>query len=264
MHKPKIADFLAAKPLATDFGITSWEYVQFKKAEEKKVNWLVSPAWTELWASYGICIFLALVLAFLRVNSLLCFGIACVGPVVFLPIWFVIIPFISGLHEGKNESRYEDSVLRKIRLYEHALVYYHQAPVRYEQAMAVYSRTLEEHWKSLKGRNLEDEVATLYRKVGYSVETTKIVGDGGVDLILQNNGQTTIVQCKGYGKPAGVGVARDLYGALMDSGADSAALICPSGFTKGVTEFVRGKPVRLITATELVSMDESPECSVSL
>ena len=65
------------------------------------------------------------------------------------------------------------------------------------------------------------------------------------------------MQCKGHKKPIGVGAVRDLYGTMMHSGAESAVLACPAGFTKGVREFATGKPIRLMSATDLVEMAES-------
>jgi hypothetical protein len=259
MKKPQPEDFLTPKPIPEDFGMTFREYEQAKAVREKRTEW----AWSELWASYGISILLGLILAVLGANLLLCFSVAGIGPVVVLPIWFIVLPFIGGLQGSKNGYN-EDPISQKVRLYEHAMDYYKKAPIRYEQAIAAYNQTLEEHWKSLRGKELEEEIANLYRRIGYTVSTTRATGDKGVDLILEKDGRGIIVQCKGYEKPAGVGVARDLYGTLMDIGSGNAVLVCPAGFTKGVSEFVRGKPIKLIDAGELVIMAESLEQGESL
>ena len=263
MRKPQLQDFLPAKPAPTDFGITLGEYERAKAAQKNGAERTDSWAVTEFWAACSVSILLAVILGALGADGFFCLGVACVAPVALLTIWFVILPFIAGLREGKGRGRCENPVLRKIRLYEQALVHYNEAPARYHAAMALYNRTLEDHWKSLRGTAFENELAMLYRKVGYSVRTTKATGDRGVDLILEKNAQTVIVQCKGHEKPAGVGVARDLYGALIDARADSAVLACPSGFTKGVVDFVRGKPIELVDARKLVLMAESVEKTVS-
>ena len=109
----------------------------------------------------------------------------------------------------------------------------------------------------MKGVRFEESLADLYRKMGYSVRQTKGSGDEGIDLILEKEGIKIVVQCKGHAKPIGVGVVRDLYGAMMHFGAPTAVLACPAGFTEGVMQFVRGKPIKLVSAKELIEMAKS-------
>ena len=109
---------------------------------------------------------------------------------------------------------------------------------------------------SLSGVDFERELGLLYRNLGYQVEFTSSSGDQGIDLILLKNGKKTIVQCKRYKDPAGPAVARELYGSLVASGADNAILACTAGFTQGVKEFVRGKPIALISVSDIVKMGE--------
>ena len=81
-------------------------------------------------------------------------------------------------------------------------------------------------------------------------ESTPVSGDGGVDLILKDkSGKKVVVQCKSYASPVGPAAARELYGSMMDFGADKAVLVCPVGFTQGVKDFVKGKPIDLAAAT---------------
>jgi HJR/Mrr/RecB family endonuclease len=74
---------------------------------------------------------------------------------------------------------------------------------------------------------------------------------------MEKDGKTAIVQCKSYHHPVGPAVARELYGALISSGADEAILACTAGFTRGVKDFVRGKPITLVSASELARIGES-------
>ena len=124
------------------------------------------------------------------------------------------------------------------------------------EAERAQRRKLREYWMSLSGTEFERELGTLYRNLGYRVEITPSSGDQGIDLILRRNGKKTIVQCKRYKDPAGPAVARELYGSLIASGAHNAVLACTAGFTQGVKEFVQGKPIALVTASDLVKMGE--------
>ena len=127
----------------------------------------------------------------------------------------------------------------------------------YEEALSRYQHTRERYWMSLKGERFEKQLARLYKRLGYSVERTQTSVDKGIDLILWKDDKKIVAQCKGHKKPIGVSAIRDLYGTMMHFGAASAVLACPAGFTKAVREFATGKPIRLISATDLVDLAES-------
>lgn len=142
------------------------------------------------------------------------------------------------------------------------LIFYHPLYTKfmqYEIAFENYQQSLVEYWKSLTGVVLEDKLRRLYKRLGYDVETTPVSGDKGIDLILNKDDKTTIVQCKGHKKPVGPSVVRELYGTLIDHKylTDNAILACPAGFTRGAKEFALGKPIQLISATDLIEMAES-------
>ncbi len=120
-------------------------------------------------------------------------------------------------------------------------------------------RKLSEYWTSLSGVAFERELANLYRRLGYLVETTPGSGDQGIDLIVKKDGLTTIVQCKAHKSPVGPAIARELYGSLVAYGADLAILASTGGFTQGVKDFARGKPIALISAYELAALGERGE-----
>ena len=123
-----------------------------------------------------------------------------------------------------------------------------------QEAERTRRRKLRDFWMSLSGREFEQELATLYRQQGYEVQSTPTSGDEGIDLIIRKNGEKTIVQCKSHKAPVGPAIVRELYGSMVASGADNAILACTGGFTKGVRDFANGKPIELISASDLVSM----------
>ena len=88
------------------------------------------------------------------------------------------------------------------------------------------------------------------------VERTPTSGDQGVDLVLRKNGVTTVVQCKAHKNGVGPAVARELLGSMVAFGAKAAILACTGGFTRGVHEFVEGKPIRLLDASAIAKMAE--------
>lgn len=81
--------------------------------------------------------------------------------------------------------------------------------------------------------------------------------DKGIDIKLTKDGKNMIVQCKAHKNPIGPSVVRELYGTLVSSKADEAILASISGFTAGVIEFVRDKPIKLISLNDILEMQKT-------
>jgi len=104
----------------------------------------------------------------------------------------------------------------------------------------------KEYWLEMDGITFENEVTSIYKKLGYEAQTTKAVADGGVDIRLWKDEIYSIVQCKNHRKKIGPSIVRDLYGTMHREKASHAILICSGGFNAGVYSFVRGLPIELI------------------
>jgi len=117
-------------------------------------------------------------------------------------------------------------------------------------------------WTSLSGERFEQELAYIYSKMGYEVSLTPTTSDQGVDIVLSKGGKKIIVQCKAHKRPVGTSVVRDLYGTLINfqeahPEADKAILASTAGFTSGVEEFVKDKPIRLISLEDIIHMQKT-------
>jgi restriction endonuclease Mrr len=53
-------------------------------------------------------------------------------------------------------------------------------------------------WRALQAIPFESFLAEVFLEWGYEVETTKVSGDQGVDLIISKDGIRTAIQAKGY------------------------------------------------------------------
>ncbi|PYL15426.1 MAG: hypothetical protein DMF46_06090 [Verrucomicrobia bacterium] len=121
---------------------------------------------------------------------------------------------------------------------------------RMRQQQAVLDSLCRLSWKQF-----EDLVGEAYRRQGYAVKEILGGTDDGVDLILTRNGETTLVQCKRWrGLPVPVGIARLLYGVLMDRKAAAAKLVATSQFTPEAIGFAKGRPIELIDAEALLEL----------
>jgi hypothetical protein len=128
---------------------------------------------------------------------------------------------------------------------------------RVSQAELERRRRQEECWHNLSGRDFESEMARLYKLAGYSVETTAVTGDEGADLLLRKDGELIVVQCKRQDKPVGPHIVRDLYGTMHHFGAARAFLDATGGFTEGVRQYARGKPIELHDLNYILSLQEA-------
>lgn len=113
-----------------------------------------------------------------------------------------------------------------------------------------YTATLSEI-KRLTPIQFENYVGKLFEREGYTVETTSITGDGGVDLYIQKRHTSGIVQCKKYEKSVPIAIVRELYGVMHHEKSHCAYLVTTGRFTHAAQEFVNDKNIYLIDGEQL-------------
>ncbi|MEU7424724.1 restriction endonuclease [Streptomyces sp. NPDC040750] len=104
----------------------------------------------------------------------------------------------------------------------------------------------------------ENLVADLFRAMGMRAVTTQRSNDGGVDVDALDptpiRGGKIVVQVKRYRNTVPPTAVRDLYGTVQDAGANKGVLVTTSGFGPGSRTFAAGKPLELVSGTELVDL----------
>lgn len=261
-NKVKGSNIAMKKPVPDDFGLTAEEY---EKAIKEGFPILADFPLENVSEKEGYVLVFSIMGGAAIVGGL-------IGGIGGFILGLVLGFYVGGLIEGyvgdgkrgkkarERDERYRQAVelsrpLReKVQNYENAQRDYQ---LSLEKAQRERQRRREEYWQSLRGVEFEESLADLYFNLGYAVKTTKGSGDEGVDLFLEKDEKVIVVQCKGHGKPIGVGAIRDLYGAMIHFKADSAVLACPAGFTIGVERFATDKRIQPISATDLVEMAES-------
>lgn len=112
-----------------------------------------------------------------------------------------------------------------------------------------------EEINSLSGVEFEQLCKILLENMGFSVETTKASGDGGIDLIAYNSQPLLsgkyIIQCKRYTGSVGEPIIRDLYGVVTAERANKGILMTTGQFTKSAIAFSNAKPIELIDGEKL-------------
>ena len=95
---------------------------------------------------------------------------------------------------------------------------------------------------------------------GSEVHVTQASRDQGVDAIAFDSdpirGGKFVFQAKRYTNVVSVSAARDLYGTVINEGAVKGILITTSSFGPDTYEFVKDKPITLISGGELLGLLE--------
>ena len=119
----------------------------------------------------------------------------------------------------------------------------------------VFAETIGFDVDKLSGIEFENVCQVLVEKMGFTTQTTKASGDGGIDLIAYNHQPLLsgkyIIQCKRYAGSVGEPIIRDLYGVIMSERANKGILMTTGHFTRSAISFAEGKPIELIDGIKL-------------
>lgn len=95
---------------------------------------------------------------------------------------------------------------------------------------------------------------------GGEVNVTQSSRDGGVDAIIFDpdpiKGGKIIIQAKRYTNTVGVSAVRDLYGTVINEGANKGILITTSDYGSDSYKFAQGKPITLLNGGHLLYLLE--------
>lgn len=97
-----------------------------------------------------------------------------------------------------------------------------------------------------------------FAKNGGEVRVTQASRDGGVDAIVFDpdplRGGKIVIQAKRYTNTVGVSAVRDLYGTVINEGANSGILITTSDYGHDSYEFAKDKPLKLLNGGHLLAL----------
>jgi restriction system protein len=93
---------------------------------------------------------------------------------------------------------------------------------------------------------------------GGEVKVTQASRDGGVDAVAFDpdpvRGGKIVIQAKRYTNTVGVAAVRDLYGTVVNEGANKGILVTTSDYGPDAYEFVRNKPLTLLNGANLLHL----------
>ena len=113
------------------------------------------------------------------------------------------------------------------------------------------------HWEDFE--HLVRELFEMeFARNGGEVKVTQASRDGGVDAIVFDpdplRGGKIVIQAKRYTNTVGVSAVRDLYGTVINEGANSGILITTSDYGHDSYEFAKDKPLKLLNGGHLLAL----------
>jgi restriction system protein len=130
-----------------------------------------------------------------------------------------------------------------------------------ESAAPLTTADLLKRLRAIDWFQFEKVVALAYEKQGFSV--TRRGGanpDGGIDLVIEKDGQRAAVQCKQW-KTWNVGVkaVREFLGALTDSGIQKGIFITLCGYTGDAKNLAEKHGIEIVNEIGLAQLLESTD-----
>lgn len=102
----------------------------------------------------------------------------------------------------------------------------------------------------------ENLVSNLFSQMGLETKQTRSSHDGGVDAVAFDArpvvGGKVVLQAKRYSNTVGVAAVRDLYGTMINEGANKGILVTTSGYGPDAFDFAKDKPLELIDGAGLL------------
>lgn len=90
------------------------------------------------------------------------------------------------------------------------------------------------------------------------VKVTRASRDGGIDAVVFDpdplHGGKVVIQAKRYTNTVGVSAVRDLYGSVMNEGANKGILVTTSDYGPDAHQFAKDKPLVLLSGSNLLHL----------
>lgn len=105
---------------------------------------------------------------------------------------------------------------------------------------------LSENWKSYRGVEFESFLEMVFDELGYVVQTTKVTGDQGADLIVTYRNKRIAIQVKGYADSVSNSAVQEAHTGMAYYRCDAAAVITNSRFTRSAIDVAQRVRCQLV------------------
>jgi restriction system protein len=125
-----------------------------------------------------------------------------------------------------------------------------------EESDALSTLDTRTNLMELSPTEFESLIQNLFAEMGLEAKQTRASRDGGVDCVAYDPrpifGGKVVIQAKRYRDTVGVSAVRDLFGTLLNEGANKGILVTTSGYGQASFDFAQNKPIELIDGSNLL------------
>lgn len=120
---------------------------------------------------------------------------------------------------------------------------------------------LIEQLRTIDWFQFEKLVALVYRKLGYTVSRRGGANpDGGIDLVIEKDGQQQAIQCKHWRtRDVGVRAMREFLGALTDAGMKDGLFVTLGGYTSDAKRLADKHGIEIVSEAGLATLLEETD-----
>jgi hypothetical protein len=113
---------------------------------------------------------------------------------------------------------------------------------------------LKENWRAMRDREWEQFLARAFRLLGATVETTRVTGDQGVDLVVEKGTLRYAIQAKGYHNSVNNGAVQQAVAGMAHYRCNACAVITNSRFTVSAEELALSNRCKLIGEEQIADL----------
>lgn len=110
---------------------------------------------------------------------------------------------------------------------------------------------LAENWRAMRSVEFEKYLERVFLELGYGVETTRVTGDQGIDLIVSNRGKRIAIQVKGYLDSVSNSAVQEAFAGMAFYKCQGCAVITNSRFTRSAIELAESVNCKLVMEESL-------------
>jgi restriction system protein len=113
---------------------------------------------------------------------------------------------------------------------------------------------LRENWRAMRDVEWEQFLARAFRLLGATVETARVIGDQGVDFVVEKGSLRYAIQAKGYHNSVGNAAVQAAVAGMAHYRCNACAVITNSRFTASAEELAASNRCKLIGAEQIPAL----------